>query len=307
MNEEFKIQNNYLPGNFSEKANQSRESKKTENTKDLAEEKKLLKACQDFESIFLKHMLKSSRGAFGGDASGGLFGKGMGGDIFKDMFDTELARHVAQSQGTGLARLLYNNMSQAVKSDDENVTPFDDLVTYVNRSANIQYQSWMLKHLGQNQIERESGSKIELSTSVSERIGNFHHDIIAAGKKYNVEPALVYAVIHQESSGRPDAVSSKGAKGLMQLMDATARELGVRNSMNPKENILGGTRYLKQMINRFNGDLKLSLAAYNAGPGTVERYGGIPPYKETQNYVSKVMQYYQEYKSKVPDQESREV
>lgn len=106
--------------------------------------------------------------------------------------------------------------------------------------------------------------------------------------EYNLNASLVQAVIKAESNFDPYAVSSAGAQGLMQLMPATAAEMSIRDPFDPGQNIAGGTQYLYKLLNLFGNDLDLALAAYNAGPGTVKRYGGIPPYEETRNYVKKV-------------------
>jgi soluble lytic murein transglycosylase-like protein len=119
-------------------------------------------------------------------------------------------------------------------------------------------------------------------------------DIIApAATKYGVAPELVAAVIWAESSGDPNARSRRGARGLMQLMPQTAKELGVARILDPRENVEGGTRYLRQMLDAHEGDVSLALAAYNAGPEAVRRYGGIPPYPETREYVGRVIRVYE--------------
>jgi soluble lytic murein transglycosylase-like protein len=116
--------------------------------------------------------------------------------------------------------------------------------------------------------------------------------------RYNIDPALVKAIIMAESEYNPKAVSVKGAKGLMQLMPVTARNLGVEDAFNAEQNIHAGVRHFKFLLKQFDGDVKLALAAYNAGSRNVKRYNAIPPFKETKRYVKKVFRYYHFYKER---------
>lgn len=115
--------------------------------------------------------------------------------------------------------------------------------------------------------------------------------------EYGVDKSLVQAVIHAESGYNPNAVSSKGATGLMQLMPKTAQGLKVNDCFNPTENIRGGVRYLRFLLDTFKGDVSLALAAYNAGLSKVAKYGGVPPYNETRTYVAKVLNYQKSYRN----------
>ncbi len=122
--------------------------------------------------------------------------------------------------------------------------------------------------------------------------GNLDPIIQKTARNHGLDPALVKAVIQAESGGQAQAISPKGAMGLMQLMPGTAAELAVWNPFDPVSNIWGGTSYLRAMLDRFNGDIILALAAYNAGPGAVERNGGVPPYPETISYIRKVLSHW---------------
>ncbi len=130
---------------------------------------------------------------------------------------------------------------------------------------------------------------------VSLNLTSYANLVHKTAQDYHVDPALIRAIMHAESAFNPNALSHKGAEGLMQLMPATARELGVDNARDPAQNIMGGAKYLAQLLRDFKNDIQLAAAAYNAGPGAVRKYDGIPPYKETQVYVERVRILHQRY------------
>ena len=137
-----------------------------------------------------------------------------------------------------------------------------------------------------------SGSGLEGIQGHSPQTVELENLVQEAGRRHDIDPELIRAVIRQESGFNPLAVSHKGAQGLMQLMPETARRLGVQDVFDPAENVLGGAKLLRQLMDRYEGDLDLALAAYNAGEAAVERYGGLPPYRETTDYVDRITQAY---------------
>jgi len=140
--------------------------------------------------------------------------------------------------------------------------------------------------------------RVIFNRKIARDINKFDPLITKSAQKHGMDPALIKAVIKAESNFNHQAVSPKGARGLMQLMPATASSLQVDDSFHPEKNIDGGVRYLRYLIRLFNGDLRLALAAYNAGEKAVMRYGGIPPYRETQDYVQRVLSYLNGYRGK---------
>lgn len=132
------------------------------------------------------------------------------------------------------------------------------------------------------------------------RYQRFDTYIAEAAQLYELPPSLIRAVIRVESDYNPQVTSHAGAQGLMQLMPRTASSMGVRNAFDPRQNILGGTRYLRILANLFNGDLVLTIAAYNAGEGAVTRYRGVPPYRETRRYVGRVLRHYYAFRAREP-------
>ncbi|MDQ0207885.1 lytic transglycosylase domain-containing protein [Alkalicoccobacillus murimartini] len=191
-------------------------------------------------------------------------------DSFSSILSSQLSSQTLQPSSSGLSDLF---LSQAAREK------FESLQNQISTSQ---------------KTSAVESSKVEQQTSVKSSKGSTPFDdlIQGAAKKFSLDPKLLYAVIKNESNFNPNAKSHAGASGLMQLMPATAKGLGVKDIFNPEQNIQGGAKYLKSMLTKYNGDIEKALAAYNAGPGNVDKYNGIPPFKETRAYVPKVLNTY---------------
>jgi soluble lytic murein transglycosylase-like protein len=175
-----------------------------------------------------------------------------------------------------------------------------DIYSYVDADGtmhftNVRGRDKRYKLLHKSSSRRDARSATASASSI-DRFTRYNDTVRQAAALYQIPEELIRAVIKVESDYDAAAVSRAGARGLMQLMPETAERMQVRDILDPRENILGGVRYLRVLANLFNGDLGLTLAAYNAGEGAVIRHGGIPPYAETQSYVVKTISYYRRYR-----------
>lgn len=199
-------------------------------------------------------------------------------------------KRVSKRARVCIALLLFLPLSvqaQVYKWVDE-----DGIVTYSNIAPPSDQDFQTLRfpcYAADPKCRSVSWEKVPLNTR------SFRNEIQSASRYNSVEESLIRAIIHAESAYQADAQSPKGAQGLMQLMPATQAELNVSDPFNPQENIQGGALYLSQLLAQFNGDFELAAAAYNAGPNAVNKYGGVPPYDETQEYVRRIKILYRRY------------
>lgn len=175
------------------------------------------------------------------------------------------------------------------KADIYRYVDEDGIVHFTDAPTDKRFKVFM------RDLKKDKELRTKLKYSASANSAEFEQLIKTCSEKYGVNPNLVKAVIHAESGYNPNAVSSKGASGLMQLMPGTAKSLKVADRFNPKDNVEGGVKYLRFLLDTFRGDISLAVAAYNAGLNKVAKYGGIPPYNETRTYVNRVLAYMKTY------------
>ena len=234
-----------------------------------SDKKKLWEAAKGFESMFMNQMYKAMRKTLPENE----FNKASKGrEIFTEMLDAEYSKMSSGKTENGLAGMVYRQLMESNAMIESEQSSSDPVKMVKIHNANLAYR-------------QKSSNKMEALTE--EQLAPL---IKRAAEKFDLDIDLIRSVIHQESAGKPYALAKAGAKGLMQLMDSTAAELGVKNVFDPGENIMGGAKYLKKLKDMYKGDERLTLAAYNAGPGNVKKYGGVPPFAETERYIEKVLQ-----------------
>jgi Rod binding domain-containing protein len=273
---------------------------------------RLQRATREFESLLVGYMLKSMRSGMKVDE---LFGESYGGDVLESMFDAEMANHISRNSSLGLAEMLYRTMTgedlPVQQTQPRSSAGAPAYQTHANAQASTQSASKVTA--AKSNPAKSTGSPapaVALSSSDStgvnlasqaathavsdtlrRRLDEVAPFIEEAADTHGVDRNLLKAVIATESHGDSLARSPRNAKGLMQLIDSTATAMGVKNVWDPRDNVMGGARYLSRLMAKFNGDQEKAVASYNAGPGAVLKHGGIPPFKETREYVEKVMNY----------------
>lgn len=248
-------------------------------------------AARGFEAMFVQMLHKQMKDAMlteDEDNDGEMLS--FGADTLQGYADMQYSDFVSRSgKGIGIADRLYKTLTGGEELPAISQTAVSSRPAFLRQAARTgQTDDDAVEPLHPAPDGRATGN------SVAARLQQFEPHIRESAGRNGVPPELIRAVMRAESAGRADAVSPAGAKGLMQLMDGTAAGLGVRNSFDPQQNIEGGAKYLRQMLDMFGGNTELALAAYNAGPGNVRKHDGIPPFAETRQYVNRVMKYLRE-------------
>jgi soluble lytic murein transglycosylase-like protein len=220
-----------------------------------------------------------------------LFNGGGATKFYRQMHDAEMAKSLATSNGgLGIADMIVRQLAAGGETDGPSAR---ELPVQGPPAPGVVERYRLAEPVGPDLAARRRLARFaaDQGEAVADTLRRFQPEIESAARGSGLDPALVLAVVMEESGGDPTARSAKGARGLMQLMPATAQDLGVGNPEHPAQNLHGGARYLAAMLDKFSGDLEVALAAYNAGPGTVERLGGkVPDYPETRRYVKRVVE-----------------
>jgi len=269
----------------------------------------LEKTAREFEAVFMNTLMRAMRKTIPDNK---LFNSSGPTKYYEQMRDTEMARAMATGRsGMGIADLIIHQFSARVQDASQAKDAASEMalpsVDQSGKSHPVRRETFgppapVRRYAGMSPVGRQVARMARLrglataqGGGVADTLRRFDGELQSAGHTSGLDPALLLAVTMEESGGDPDARSAKGAVGLMQLMPATAVELGVSDRNNPGQNLQGGASYRAQMLRRYEGRLDVALAAYNAGPGNVDQAGGeIPSFNETRDYVRRVLVRYEE-------------
>jgi soluble lytic murein transglycosylase-like protein len=257
----------------------------------------LKKAARGFEAIMVEKMLEEMDKSLPKDP---WVKDNSQNSIYKSMYFDALSKQMAEHSAFGISKMLFDSLKDYVeyakKAKQEITQAKKNNFIKIDVAKNILPDKLDVVKLLKETDFKPITTDVKFSKDIvapafsSDKMESIKKSIEKASKIYHVPEKLIYSIIKAESDFNPDVVSRTGAMGLMQLMPQTALELGVKNAWNIEENIMGGTKYIASLINKFKNQ-KLAIAAYNAGPGNVSKYKGVPPFKETRNYVKKVLAY----------------
>lgn len=238
---------------------------------------KVREAARGFEGLFLAQLLKIMKSSIPKGKDQTLLQS----DVMSDFADLEFARVLAQRRGIGLSEMLYRSLAPDAGKAPTVERDAPGLPLRRSEKASV--------HMKKAPLPLPPKTEVHPMALPLKSAAPYEPIIERTAQRHGLHPELLRAVIACESSGNPKAVSPQGAKGLMQLTDSTAQMLGVHDVWDPEENLEGGARYLKSLLERFGHRLDWALAAYNAGPTAVERHQGVPPFDETERYVRRVL------------------
>jgi len=260
---------------------------------DQAGQRALEKSAKEFEGVFLNTLLKAMRQTV---PSNELFNGDGATKFYQQMHDAEIAKTLATGHsGMGIADMIVRQLSRETGGKPSGPGSGEPVQGPPSPKALARYRDVISMAPGSVARNRLALLAAQQGPAVADTLKRFEREIESAARGSGLDPALILSVVMEESGGDPRARSAKGALGLMQLMPGTARELGVGDRTDAAQNLDGGARYLADMIGKFAGKLDVALAAYNAGPGTVDRLGGkVPAYPETRRYVNRVLDRYEQ-------------
>ncbi len=268
----------------------------------------LEESAREFEAVFMNTLMKAMRKTV---PENELFNSGGATKFYRQMHDAEMAKALAGSgSGMGIADMIIQQFARNVEAKEQaeaalktGATPVAAPETPAPTGQQVfgpPAPTALARYRSMSPVGKEVAERARMrhlaevqGSAVADTLKRFESEINGAASASGLDPALILSVVMEESAGDPEARSPKGATGLMQLMPGTAAEVGVTDATSPAQNLNGGSEYLARMLRKYDGQLDLALAAYNAGPGNVDRAGGkIPDFKETQRYVRRVMARY---------------